>query len=191
MARIPMGNFGAVVAPAAPRDRQMPVGAFVTDGGLDQVAHRLDVAAREEAAREEAERKEANRVAALTAQATAKNRLADLHDELVTGLNDGTLQKTELQQVHSERAGKVLEESIKGVAPEHQALVRAQLEDDLGRSSRDIRRAVADRNRQDIGAGIVGYIEEMQRYAGRGERSARRPCRTSKPSCNRPGRRLA
>lgn len=169
MARIPMGNFGAVVAPVAPRDRQMPVGAFVTDGGLDQVAHRLDVAAREEAAREEAERKEANRVAALTAQATAKNRLADLEDELVTGLNDGTLQKTELQQAHSERAGKVLEESIKGVAPEHQAFVRAQLEYDLGRSSRDIRRVVADRNRQDIGAGIVGYIEEMQRYAGRGE----------------------
>lgn len=147
----------------------MPVGAFVTDGGLDQVAHRLDVAAREEAAREEAERKEANRVAALTAQATAKNRLADLQDELVTGLNDGTLQKTELQQAHSERAGKVLEESIKGVAPEHQALVRAQLEDDLGRFSRDIRRVVADRNRQDIGAGIVGYLEEQQRWAGRGE----------------------
>ena len=83
MARIPMGNFGAVVAPVAPRDRQMPVGAFVTDGGLDQVANRLDVAAREEAAREEADRKEANSVAARTAQAKAKNRLADLHDELV------------------------------------------------------------------------------------------------------------
>jgi hypothetical protein len=164
-----MGNFGAAVAPVAPRERPTPVGAFVIDGGLDQVAHTLDVAAREEAAREEAARKESNRVAALTAQATAKNRFADLHDELVTGLNDGSLQKTELQQVHSERSGKLLDESIKGVAPEHQALVRAQLEDDVGRYSRDIRRVVSDRDRQDIGAGIVGYMEEMQRYAGRGE----------------------
>ena len=88
MARIPMGNFGAVVAPAAPRDRQMPVGAFVTDGGLDQVANRLDVAAREEAALEEAKRKEANRIKSITAQAAAKNGLADLAFDRNHGTNN-------------------------------------------------------------------------------------------------------
>ena len=147
----------------------MPVGAFVTDGGLDQVAHRLDVAAREEAALEEAKRKEANRIKSITAQAAAKNGLADLYDEIATGLNDGSLDKTKVSAMYAERSQKLVDDALTGVDPEHQGLVRASLLDDVGNAGRKMRHLVTAKDQQDIAAGIGSYMEQMQRFAGRGE----------------------
>lgn len=167
MARIPVGNFGNAIAPLAPSSRSGP-GPLVGDA-LVQTGHVLSLEARQMAAEEEAKRKEAHRVKAITAQATAKNGLADLFDELNAGLQDGSIDKTEVQKLHAERSQKLIEDSVKGVGPEHQDLVRAALLNDVGTAGRNMRKVVAAKDRQDIAAGISSYMEQMQRYAGRGE----------------------
>lgn len=180
MARIPLGNFGYQTAQPAQQTRQMPSGAFGAADGLDALADsasRISAQAsaeekqrqRELEAEAKAAAKEAARVKSMGAQASAINALAELDDELITGLNEGRYDKTTLAGVHAERANKVIEESVKGVAPEHQELVRASLLDNVGTSSRNMRKAIHAKDKADIGAGIVSYMESMQRFASRGE----------------------
>lgn len=180
MARIPVGKFGFQTAEPVAQPRRMPESAFGIGDGLGAAASSLSQAAhsmmadeqrqrREQEAEAKAAAKEAQRVASITAQATAKNSLADLHDDLVTGLADGRYDKDKLTELQKERSKKVVEDAVAGVAPEHKELVRASLLDDIGRSQRDLRHAVDTRNKQDVAAGIGSYIENMQRYAQRGE----------------------
>lgn len=167
--KIPMGNFGqsVAVAPTVPGLRSGP-GPLVGEG-LVATGHAISLEARRMEAEDEARRKEAERVAAITAQAKAKNGLADLFDEMQTGLNDGSIAKTDVQKLHAERSQKLIEESVNGVSPDHQELVRASLMDDMGTASRNMRKVVAQKDRADIQAGILSYMEDMQRFAGRGE----------------------
>lgn len=180
MAKIPVGNFGFQTPTAAPQNRQQPALAFGTGDALQSVANDFTRVAAKLSAEEEHQRKlqeaeakaaakEAERVKSITAQATAKNALADLHDELVTGLNDGRYQKADLVKQQTDQSQKIIEQSLKSVSPEHQDLVRASLVDDVGRSQRELRKVVQAKDKQDIHAGIGSYMEQMQRYAGRGE----------------------
>lgn len=162
------------VAPTAPTT-QRGHGPLVGDA-LVQTGHMLSVEARQMEAEEkqrlreeEAKRKEAARIQANLVMAQTKNSLADLNDEMETGLTDGTLDKAAALKTHEERSKKLMEDAIKGVAPDFQDQVNAFLTDDMGRSQRGMRKLVAARDQQDIQAGIVGYMEQMQRYAGRGE----------------------
>lgn len=179
--RIPTGNFGFQVASAATSDRvRQGIGAFGTSDGLGALADGLThlsarVSAeelrlqREQDAEAKAAAKEADRVRSITAQAQAKNALADLHDELVTGITDGTVDRAKVGELQRARADKIIEDSLKGVTSEHQDVVRASLIDDIGRSQREMRKVVQAKDRADVGAGISGYMESMQRYAMRGE----------------------
>lgn len=180
MARIPVGNFGYRVANLAQQGRQQPALAFGAADGLAAISDSVSFIAnkamaeeerlrREQEAEAKAAAKEAERVQAITAQAQAKNALADLHDDLVGGLNDGRYDKTQIAGLQDERGRKLVEDAVANVSPGYQELVRASLLDDIGRSQRDIRKAVDAKNRQDIGAGITSYMENMQRFAQRGE----------------------
>lgn len=173
MARIPMGNFGNAIA-QAPQPVNIPPGAFDEGGkGLqrtgDLMIDMADKAMQEKAAETKAAEKEAQRVASITAQATTKNSLGDLHDDLVTGLADGRYDKSKIIELQTERSKKIVEEAVAGIVPEHRELVRASLLDDIGRSQRDLRNVVDTRNKQDVAAGVGSYVESMQRYAQRGE----------------------
>lgn len=180
MARIPVGKFGFQTAEPVAQQRRMPESAFGIGDGLGAAASSLSQAAhsmmadeqrqrREQEAEAKAAAKEAQRVASITAQATAKNSLADLHDDLVTGLNEGRYQKADLVKQQADQSQKIVEKSLLDVSPDHQALVRASLMYDIGRSQRDLRKVVQAKDKQDIAAGIGSYMEQMQRYSGRGE----------------------
>jgi hypothetical protein len=62
-----------------------------------------------------------------------------------------------------------MEGSLKGIDPEFQGQVRMHLDDAIRHGGRTVRKHVAARDQQDIIAGIGSYMEQMQRYAGRGE----------------------
>lgn len=177
--RIPMGNFGFATAQPDLQRAKPPVGAFVQDGigaisgALSNIANdamaeqrRKDLQAEAEA---KAAQKEADRVKAITAQAQAKNQLADLHDQLAQGLADGSVDKTKIGQVWADKSSKIVEGAIGMVPAEHQDTVRALLLDGTGRAQRNITALVTQQNKQDVAGGIGAYTEQMQRYAMRGD----------------------
>ena len=210
MARIPLGDFGGVVARPVERPSGDPsaygagVGQALQTAGsigmrgaqndMDQAAAEADRAKRQadadakQAAREqaaeakaaqrqaEAEAKtaarEAARVKALTVTATITNGLNDLHDEIQTGLADGTVDKGKAMETFQTRAAKLQAAGIEGVDPENRPLVEASLLDNVGRARRSVAGLVAAREKADIFSGGMAYFEEMQRFAARGPKEA-------------------
>ncbi len=188
MARIPMGDFGNVTARPAPVVQADPeaYGAQVGQTldragkiGMAQAEQDMHVQQAEEkqrqreaAAEAKATAREAQRVKALTAQATVSNDLAALHDEIQTGLDDGTVEKGKAGEVYAARSAKLVEDGIKGVDPEHQDLVRATVLNDVGRGRAAVGKMVRQRDQADIKAGGLAYFEEMQRMAARGGKEA-------------------
>ena len=195
MARIPMGDFGGVVARPAPQVAADPnaygagVGRALEGAGQvgmrmaerqgqedDQRAQQLDAhkraAAQEMTAVARAAAAESRRVKALTAQAQVSNALADLHGEIETGLAEGAVDKTKAGEIFATRSAKIIEDGTKDVDPQHQELVRATLLPEVGRGRQAVGKLVIQRERQDILAGGMAYFEEMQRFAGRGAQQA-------------------
>jgi hypothetical protein len=166
--RIPVGNFGNVIAPVAPSGRNIGHGPLVGDA-MVSAGNMLSVEARQMQAEEEAKRREAEKIKANMAVAKAKNDLADMLDEIDSGMSDGSIAKTDAEKLHAERSQKLMEGSLKGIDPEFQGQVRMHLDDAIRHGGRTVRKHVAARDQQDIQAGIVSYMEQMQRYAGRGE----------------------
>lgn len=183
--KINLGNFGNVGLEVPQQSaRGAPAGAFGTGEALSDagrvvggVADRMlaeqqaeqRAAERERDAEAKAAAREADRVKSITAQAEAKNALADLHDGIGRGLLDGSVDKAKAGEDFTAQSQKIISKSLAGVSPEHQQLVKASLIDDVGRYQRGVTSLVDQKNRADIGAGMASYIEQMQRYAQRGE----------------------
>ena len=182
-APIPIVQRGPNVSETHPT-RGAPAGAFGTGEALSDagrvvggVADRMlaeqqaeqRAAERERDAEAKAAAREADRVKSITAQAEAKHALADLHDGIGRGLLDGSVDKAKAGEDFTAQSQKIISQSLAGVSPEHQGLVKASLIDDVGRYQRGVTSLVDQKNRADIGAGMASYIEQMQRYAQRGE----------------------
>jgi hypothetical protein len=192
MARINLGDFGNVVARPEPRVQADPdaygasVGRTLERAGSigmheagqeiaqQQAQEKAETRQRQREAEAEAKAtaREAKRVKALTAQAEVSNGLADLHDEIERGLNDGTIDKAKAGEEYGTRSQKVLDAGIKDVDPEHQELVRATVLGDLGRGRASVGKLVKRRDQADIRAGGLSYLEQMQRFAVRGPKEA-------------------
>lgn len=173
MARIPTGQYGTNISfggriAETPRGVAIPQAAMRDDAGAilaDSAVKALSIVDQGERQRQA----DANRVQAVTAQATVKNGLNDLLDDMAGGLADGRYDKTKIEADYAERSEKLIEDAVKNVPPGQQELVRASLIDDHGRGKHTVKKLVDKQNTQDIRGGIVGYIEQMQRYGVRGE----------------------
>ena len=137
-----------------------------------QIDIEVRAAQRQAEAEAKAAAREAARVKALTATATITNGLNDLHDEIQTGLADGTVDKGKALETFQTRAAKLQSSGIEGVDPENRPLVEASLLDNVGRARRSVGQLVAAREKADIMSGGLAYFEEMQRYAVRGPKEA-------------------
>lgn len=137
-----------------------------------EVAAEIKASQRQAEAESKAAAREAARVKALTATATITNGLNDLHDEIQTGLADGTVDKGKALETFQTRAAKLQSSGIEGVDPENRPLVEASLLDNVGRARRSVGQLVAAREKADIMSGGLAYFEEMQRYAVRGPKEA-------------------
>jgi len=176
MATIPMGNFGQSVArpgpmPSIPRgdaigqavDRTGQI-AFnvVTDMAQQQTRLQLQDAAEQKRKDEEAQHA-AIRAQTITALTGTKDKLADLHDQITQGVLDGSVPKDKAETEFASRSAKVLE-GIGGDLPEAQrGIVLAELNGDAARLGNSVRKAVTQRDRQDVTSGISQTLEYLQR----------------------------
>lgn len=177
MATIPhTGNFGQRVARSAPlpdirmTDAAAQAGAklaqgannVLTDMAEQETRQRLGaLAQQEQEAKQAAEA--ALRVKTLTALGGAKDALTDAADEIGNGVLDGSVPKEKAQATWGERAGKVLQGVGADLPEDRRALVMAELTRDADRFGNGIRKAVTQRDRQDVTAGISQTLEHLQR----------------------------
>ncbi|MES1979725.1 MAG: hypothetical protein V4451_16925 [Pseudomonadota bacterium] len=196
MAKIPMGDFGNTTAQPGPRDRVNTDAAPTVDpkaygsgigaaleavGTTGMTIAASDIAtqqaeerrlAREREAEAKANAKEAARVKALTTTAQVVNGLGDLHDEIDNGLRSNTIDKSQAVETFTTKAEKLKATALENVDDAHRGLVEATLLDNLGKGKQQVNKMVQTRDRSDIMAGGLSYIEEMQRYAARGPKQA-------------------
>ena len=179
MARIPMGNFGNRVAAPIVQGPQLPAMAFGGDvawplaKGLDVAADTFAAAEAKAQHEQEQEAKRvraaANHAQAVAAQGQIKNALSEVHDDIALGLADGRYAKDKAGEIFAKESQKRIDEVLKGVSEENRQLVTAALTDDIGRTQHSVRQMVVKKDQQDIRGGIDAYVEQMQRYAVRGD----------------------
>lgn len=109
--------------------------------------------------------REAKRAEAMTVHARAQNALADAHDQLKAGIQTGTVSTDAAPKLWAETSQKIVDEHIAGVDKANTELVRAGLVNNVGTFGRSLNEAVVSRNRQEIGAKLSDYLEQMQRFA--------------------------
>lgn len=177
--KIKLGDFAGKVAPTVPDgSRTSARAAFVDpdsgigEQGMRTAGHLIDQQRAEEkqaervkAAEAKAAAQEADRVRSLVARANIGAGMADLHDTLANGVKDGTVPKDEVFKRWDEDSQKFVDEAIKGVAPAHQELVRAEVLGTRGRLRNALGDVVTKRNQQEIGSGLVELREAQQRAA--------------------------
>lgn len=177
MATIPStGGFGQRIARPGPtpelRMTDAPTQAgnrlvqginnVMTDAAEQETRQRL-TALDEEQRRAKDAAEAALRVKTLTALGGAKDALTDAADEIGNGVLNGTVPKEKAEAAWKERAGKVMQ-GVGGDLPEdRRALMTAELTRDADRFGNVIRKAVTQRDRQDVTVGIGQTLEHLQR----------------------------
>ncbi|HNC67717.1 MAG TPA: hypothetical protein PLT85_11720, partial [Thauera aminoaromatica] len=176
MATIPLGDFGQAVArpgqaPSIPRGN--PIGQAVERTGqvAAQVVDERGMELRRERERQEAQERQeraqaaeaAARTHAITTLTGAKDGLADLHDRITRGVLDGTVPKAKAESDFVAEAGKLLQGAGGGLSQEQRGAVVAELTRDAARLSNSVRKAVTQRDRQDVTSGISQTLEYLQR----------------------------
>jgi len=176
MATIPMGNFGQTVArpapmPTIPRgdaigqavDRTGQI-AFnvVTDMAQQQTRLQLQDAAEQKRKDEEAQHA-AIRAQTITALTGTKDKLADLHDQITQGVLDGSVPKDKAESEYASQSAKVLEGIGTDLPEAQRGIVLAELNGDAARLGNSVRKAVTQRDRQDVTSGISQTLEYLQR----------------------------
>lgn len=162
MARIPLGNFGNAIAQPAPGVR-IPAGAFDNGGaGMKQFGDTLigignDMMAEQKRVDE--------RVASITAHGSVQTGLADLSDAVVRGIGDGSIQRDAAEATFTSEAQKLVKEQTKTLDPNTQRIVQADSISIAGRYTNIVRDAAVKRGQEDTKAGLLSYIEDMQRLA--------------------------
>lgn len=165
MATIPMGQFGQAVARPAPQisvPRGDPIGQAVERTGQIATGVLTDIAAQEQR-KDEAAREAALRARTITALGGAKDALADLGDEIGQGVLDGTMPKEKAQAEYAARSAKALEGVGSDLPQDRRAIMLAELQLDAARLGNGVRKTVAQRDRQDVTAGITTTLERLQR----------------------------
>ena len=177
--RIKLGDYGGKIAPTVPDgSRTNPRAAFVdpdNDIGakgmaiagqrIDQESAEAKLEERVKAAEAKAAAQEADKVKSMVARANIGGGMADLYDQLANGLRDGTVPKDDIFKRWDEDSQKYIDEAIRGVAPAHQELVKAEVRATGNRLRNTLGDALTKRNQQEIGAGLIELRESLQRNA--------------------------
>lgn len=192
MAKVPVGNFGFTAPTLAPAP-SVQLGAFVGRGmseaaeGFGNVASAVAGGEIAEARQQylefkerEAERKqlererqaeekrlmaEARRAEATTIHATAQNDLNAAHDEILNGLQTGSIKRNEAPRIWEERSRAITDSHLERVDRSNVELVKAGLIGVTGTLGRQINKGVVLRAQQDIGTNLNATLEELQRAA--------------------------
>lgn len=117
----------------------------------------------EETRKQEALAEAAARQKDLISLQQAEDRLRDAHDEVATGIQQGTVPKDSADSAWTERSGQIIGEVMPGLRPQAQELARRQL-DGLGlRLGNSVRKVREKQDRADVSSGIAQSLEYLQR----------------------------
>jgi len=92
-----------------------------------------------------------------------EDQLRDAHDEVATGIQQGTIPKDSADQAWNERSGKIVGEALPGFRDQAKDIARKSLEGMGLRLGNGVRKAREQRDKQDITAGIGQSLEYLQR----------------------------
>ncbi|MFT3720417.1 hypothetical protein [Pseudorhodoferax sp.] len=134
------------------------VGRFA---GQEQTA--LQAEQRRQQVEAEQVRKAADRAKALGTMYKAQADLDTLGDDIAEGIASGDIDKRAAEREFSTRAQERVTQAMADVPMEHAELTRIDLESRVGRLGRGVRRAVTQRDQQDVRAGIGETLEAAQR----------------------------
>lgn len=175
--KVPTGDFGNLVAGPGPRPGVVP-GAFGED--VAAAARRLgqtgmqvasNLMAEQERQQEierrkaEAQREAADRANALSQLAATEDELADAHDEISIGVQNGTVPKDKAEDEWRKRAEKIAKARLPQIPEAHRQIAESQVARVANRLGNGVRKAITERDRRDVGAGLAAYGESMERYA--------------------------
>jgi hypothetical protein len=187
MVTIPLGNFGQTVArPTALGNVTMgnPIGETAgrigaqAAGQIAQIQATQQAEMQAEQQRMQAEQRrlqleqereakqaaaEALRAKSMVVQQTGEDALIDLRDEVSNGVIEGRYKPEEAEKVYNERATKVLGDVGSDLPDERRTLIQGQLTRVAGRGGNDVRKAVTQRNKQEVTASIKATLEGLQR----------------------------
>lgn len=191
MARIPLGDFGQVT----PQARRTPTASNV-DGGMPEALQRLGNTAqaigenrqaqeqrdqeiqaadaqRAYAKREadtlreqETQARRAEQISSLNAHADIQNGLADLGDEISSGIASGKVGKADARKSWTERSNKLISDTVSNLSPDLGPVIAAQMKGLTGRMTNALEDTIRKKDQQDADAGLITYREKMQRFAG-------------------------
>lgn len=188
--RIPANPFGQEVARAArqpgpagrpaqyPTEFPNPIGEAVERLGKvgmgaalnrmdDQLFEQRDRERQDQAALIEMDkrREAADKATALTALSNARMAIDELGVEFERGLQDGTIDKSDAAKLYSERLGKLKSDRLASVPEAHRDAVGQDFDVAGHRLGLAIGRAVDKRNEDDTRAGLLSYLETIEREA--------------------------
>lgn len=167
MAKISLGEFG-YRTPGVVQVDQPSVGEALARAGGEAADVAAATIARTNARAEaeaEAKRREGRRVESLTIESQALNELAAARKGIIRGLQEGTIHRDQAFNVWKEQAPKIITDKLGSASEENRALIKASLIGPIGVMGMEIEDAADARFRQDVGAGMDGYLEGLERFA--------------------------
>lgn len=156
MPRIPMGNFGNLIAEAPPR-MQIPARAL-RGSGLQQLGE-LGMSMAKEAMENQ------NRVQLITGQAEIENGLADLHDKVQRGVQDGTIERDRALEVFDRESKSLISSKASELGQNLGEVVKSSSVRTVGRLQNSIGDTVFKRGQQEALNGLNSFLEANQRLS--------------------------
>lgn len=165
MPKIPSGEqFGQVVAqPARFNETQIPRAAFGEGIANSMTAVAQDMIQEEQ--RERAARVAADKAITIQRMNAAGLELRDTADDIVSRVVSGQLDKTQAESEWKALSQDRMVAALNDIPVEHQAVARGDMELKSRQFTRIVKRGVAARDREDIRAGLLSYLETQERYA--------------------------
>ena len=165
MARIPTGNFGNSVATLAPRERQIPIGAFVTGDGLIRAGETLSQYAETEQRRQEEERKALSKTEAALLWTEHENTALLTAQETVDKLQRGEMSRDEALAHYRNQVDKAGYDALGKIAKELKGPTQVKFEGVANRGARAVQSAMAAQQRSEIAGNLEAIRDGMLKQA--------------------------
>jgi len=161
--KIPMGNFGNVVAEPQRQAQFSNAAGQAIGQGLSDLGRAAGGIAQD---MQQAELQKQRSQASMTL-ATISNRGYDLNDEIARDVNDGKLPAAQAVPEFRKRMGQVVGESTKDLTADQRMIIDEHLIKSNGMHERNLNGVAIKRTQNEIGANLLGMGEQFQRAAMR------------------------
>ena len=160
--RIPIGNFGQIVAQPQQQPRAVPTGEIV-----GQAVGNLAQAGMQAANTFAAAEQDRQRSSAAVSLAALRNDLYDAHDEIDRGIGSGEIKAADGLNTFRQRSQDLITSRTRDMTPEQRQAIEPQILSLTGDVGRRIEATAYKRTQQETGANLLNLGESLQRSAQR------------------------